>query len=162
MLLIGSYLGVTVFFQYFRIVGDAVQTPLAYFWTWDMFPNYDCFSVRSVGVARTASGRYVRLFPGPTERFRWGAADALSRTDRYPEAGARLIRNIIARRGDADSTDRIVHAYLIEQYWPVSFNYPPPIFESLYDRPRPERRYWRVLREWDVSDSRIVDPGAGS
>lgn len=162
VLFIGLYLGLTAFFQLAELDGDTLDTPFAYFWTWDMFPNHDCFSVRSTAIGRTASGRFVTIFPGPKQRFRWGAGSELTRTERRPESGERLIQSILAERKDADAADPIVHAYLLEKYWPVRFNTPEPLYEQLLGQPRPRRRYWRVVREFDVSDSRLLTPGARS
>ena len=48
---------------------------------------------------------------------------------------------------------RIVQVYVIEKYWPLRFNFPNELYESLYGQPRPDRQYWRVIREFDVPES---------
>jgi len=162
VLVIGLYLGLTGYFLLFQILGVPVESPVGYFWTWDMFPTHECFSVRSVAIGRTATGKFVKIFPGPAQRYRWGAGGGLTRTERNPDAGERLIQKTLTLRADADASDPIVYAYLMEQYWPVRFNYPDKLYDSLYDRPHPNRRYWRIVREFDVSNSRLVSPGAGT
>ena len=81
VLFIAAYLSLSAFYFVRHAMGDSVSHPLAYFWTWDMFPNYPTESIRRWAVGETASGAYVKLLPNSAHRFRWGVHNDATRFD---------------------------------------------------------------------------------
>ena len=157
--LIVLYLGCTAFYLYRQVVGDVGGSPFAYFWTWDMFPNYPAESSRRIVVGETKGGRFVRLLPGERDRFRWGRAGDGTRFD-IDRRGGFLMRVIdirVARYGESKSDDRLERVYLVEHYWPLRFNLPDDIYQSAYSEPNPERKYWRIIGEFPVSKDGSVE-----
>jgi hypothetical protein len=154
-LFIVVYLGVLLGFLGLYAWGDAYSHPVAYFWTWDMFPGYECFSFRRTAVGKTASGRYVELLPGPMQKFHWGVRRDLTRVEllRTRAALRPAVTDVLRRTAAAYADDPVRHVYLLEQYWPARFNYTDRAYERLYGEPKPRRRYWKVFEEYDVPAS---------
>ena len=153
-----GYLTISVGFLGLQVLGDVSLHSIAYFWTWDMFPDYACLSTRRLAVGRTHRGQYVAVFPGPGQQFRWGLHQDFSRVelDRLPGTNRRVIEETLRRTAAAHAADPIETVTVIEQYWPARFNYPPALYETLYGQPRPDRRYWRVVEQLNDS-GRFLD-----
>ena len=166
VLVIVGYVWLTGYFLVRQVLGDTSAGPVAYFFTWDMFPNYPTESSRRLAVGVTARGGYVRLFPNPHHRFRWGVKGDLTRLDlnRRLRHFRRAAQDAAGSYQPADPNDRLVRLYLVERYWPVTFNLP----EELYRKQKagfveestggkPQRSYWRILETADVSAEGTVE-----
>lgn len=157
LLIAASYVSISGFFLVRYVVGDLVPHPIAYFFTWDMFPYHLSVSYRRVAVGRTASGRYVQLHPSPLDHYRGGLHRDLTHVELeragafYRIAAERALTLAAARFPD----DPIAHVYLFERYWPAKFNYPDDLYEDWSGEPHPHRHAWRLRDEFDV-------PTAGS
>ncbi len=145
------YATVTLWFFGRHAVGDAVGGPVAYLFTWDMFPNYPAWSARRVALVETESGRYFQILPTRHEQFRRGSQRTHSRLD--------LPRNDNALRQAAEVAltefrglpiavdDPPSYVFLIEQFWPVRFNLPDDLYEAAYNTENPRRKSWRIVDE---------------
>ena len=77
LLFCAAYLLATVWFGLRHVLGDSLSHPLAYFFTWDMFPGYRDGIVPAMVVglhpADKQDDRFVKcLLPVADSRFRWG------------------------------------------------------------------------------------------
>jgi len=155
---IAAYLAAIAFYFYPHVLGDSAKRRDAYFWTWDMYPGYDAESVRRLVVAETDEGRYVRLFPSPRHRFRWGLNGDKTRLDldRRTTHLRRVVEDELSRGRRLDTEERVTRVYAVEQYWPVRFNLDDDLYRAVYDEPNPRNRYWRVIGEADVDGDRQV------
>lgn len=169
IVVIGAYLLLTVFYLGRHALGDSASGPLAYCFTWDMFPNYPTESSRRWAIGETASGKYVKLVPNDRQRFRWGVDDDITRFDidrRLPflrAAAAEAVRDYNATA----KGDPIRHVYLAETYWPQKYNLPQPLSRQFYwdkvidstywatptsEESRPHPTYWRLIDEVAVDE----------
>ena len=146
------YSAVTFGFLALHAVGDQGWYPTAYFFTWDMFPIYYYEASRRIAVGRTRGGQYVRLHPGPFDRFRGGVHADLTKVDldRSGRLFRRAVEHTLAMTSERQRLDPVTHVFLLEQYWPEKFNLPPDLYEAWAGAPRPDRKYWRVTGEFDV------------
>lgn len=158
--LIAAYLASTAWFQFLHVLGDSTAHPVSYFWTWDMFPGYRSGSRRREAVGRTKNGKYIRLYPGRSERYRGGVHSDLTRLDILPTVESEPVRSLFRRAVEstlkqarhAHRDDPLVHIHLFERYWAPRFNLPDDLYESSYDDPRPrhKREYWRSVGEANI------------
>lgn len=156
-LVIGSYVGVSVIFLALHVLGDTRRYAVGYYFTWDMFPYFYCESTRTLAVGRTASGQFLELVPGPSERFRGGVQGDLNRADLDREGTffRRLAERAARRVNERESFDPVVHVYLFENFWPAKFN----LTDNLYQRWAAEEKpsvwqHWRLRGEFDVPAER--------
>lgn len=147
-----AYLGVNAFFLARYAVGDVLPHPIAYFFTWDMFPGHYCESTRKVAVGRTEEGRFVQLVPGPLDQYREGTGGDLTRVDldRTGRDFRRLAEHALQQSREIRSDEPIVHVYLFEKFWPNKFNLPDDLYQSYAGEPKPSRHSWRLLGEFDT------------
>jgi hypothetical protein len=153
VLFILAYLSGTGYYLGLHILGDTAFHPIGYLFTWDMFPSFYTQSTRKVAVARTAEGKYLQVHPGPYEQFRGGVARDMTRVDieRSTPFFEQAVAQTLRRTAAADRDDPVVHVYLFEQYWPYKFNRP-----ASSPGETAQRRYWRLLKEYDVSEGALV------
>ncbi len=147
-----GYLLANGWFLYRSAVGDTYSSPIAAMMTWDMFPNYQTKSQRSFAVGKTRQGRHIDLLNELDQRFHWGQDQSLLRTD-IDRSGALLksaVQRELARDRLQNADDPVEHVYLIEEYWPARFNLPDQLYRREYDGDKPDRRYWRVVAEFDA------------
>ena len=163
-LAIALYLTALAGFLLQSALGDAGLYPVSYFFTLDSFPSYYTESLRRVAVGRTASGRFVELHPSPFQQYRGGVHGELTRVDLerrglfYRAAVEQALQRC---RRDAD--DPVQQLTLLEQFWPAKFNYPDELYKSWWGSPKPDRRSWRLVDEFDVVDGRLRDrPARGN
>lgn len=155
-----AYLAALAGFLCLQALGDSGLAPLSYFFTWDMFPSYRSESFRRIAVGETASGKFVRVHPGPIQQCRGGVRGNLTRVELerrgffYHAAIEQTLKTTVASRRN----DPVRHVYLFERYWPAKFNYPPDLYKAWSGREKPNRSYWRLIEEFDVSEAR---PGDG-
>lgn len=151
VLLIVSYLATSGWFLLLHILGDSGSTPFAYFWTWDMFPNYPAESNRRAIMGRTDTEEWVRLFPNPRNRFRWGVRGDVTRLDlnHTPQ----FARAAAEQALESHPSQRLTEVKLVEQYWPAKFNLPDGLYGAVYGSENPQRRSWRVVASWSVDDN---------
>jgi hypothetical protein len=154
LLVIAAYLGASGWYFYRHALGDAAAEPAAYLFTWDMFPNYPSWSARRIAVAQTRSGRYLRILPSRGQQFRRGRDGEHSRFDlpRSDAAFQQAVDRTLRTHWPIDPADPVVYVFLLEQYWPVRFNLPDDLYESVYGEPNPRRRSWRIIAESPVSE----------
>ena len=155
-LAIALYLATHAVFLLQGAVGDSGLFPASYFFTWDMFPSYYTESSRRVAVGRTASGRFVLLHPSPFQQYRGGVHGDLSHVEL--ERRGLFYRAAVEQtlqRSPLDADDRVQHAWLFEQFWPVKFNYPDALYVSWFGARKSDRRCWRLVGEYDVVDGRL-------
>src|SRR5262245_12025516 len=81
LLFITAYLAATAWFLWEHALGDSVSHPIAYFFTWDMFPGYYTESLKRFAVGRTKAGQRLLLHPSPFEQFCGGIRGDLTRID---------------------------------------------------------------------------------
>ena len=148
---IACYLATLGTFFTWHAAGDWGVHPVAYFFTWDMFPSFYTESLRRLAVGRTADGRFVQVYPGPFDRYRGGVGNDLPRgdLDRSGNSFRLLATKTVDRTRDAHRDDPIVHVYLLERCWPEKFNLPADLYESWWGGPRPDRSCWRLREEFD-------------
>lgn len=144
--------------------------PIAYFFTWDMFPGYGCYSQRRMAIGQTAGGEYVKLYPAFQQQFRRGVQRRpvlpAGTDDRDPGGYARadldrsglrfrqLVDHELRRVAPTLQADPVVRVYLLEVYWAKRLNLPEDLSEAV-DRERQHTgRYWRVVEEYEASDAR--------
>lgn len=146
------YLGVSAFFLLRYAVGDLLPHPVAYFFTWDMFPGHYCESTRKVAVGRTIGGKYVQLVPGARDQNREGIRGDLTRLDldRTSRDFRRMSETALKCNVASQAEDPIAHVYLFEKYWPNKFNLPDDLYVSFAGEPKPSRQFWRLLDEFDA------------
>jgi hypothetical protein len=141
---IGAYLLLTAFYLGRHALGDSPGGPFAYFWTWDMFPNYPTESVRRLAIGETADGSFVTLVPKSTQQFRWGVHNDVTRFDidrRLPilrQAAADLARDYNA----STTSNSIRNIYLADKYWPPKYNLPQPLYQDFYTDEVTGSIYW--------------------
>ncbi len=152
------YLAMGGMFFYFHLLGDSTKWPrMAYFWTWDMFPNYPSFSARRMALGQTQSGKFVKVFPTEKIRFRRGGHRHLTRFD-LPRNNAALriateqTLQAVSAVSPVAAKDRVTYVFLVENYWPVRFNLPDDLYQKTYDEENPHRRAWRILDEGSVEN----------
>lgn len=150
---IATYLTVNAFFLLRYAVGDVLPHPVAYFFTWDMFPGHYCESTRKIVVGRTEAGKYVQVVPGAADQYRDGAGGDLTRVDldRTGRDFGRLAEHALQSARGAQSDDPIEHVFLFEHYWPNKFNLPEDLYASFAGEAKPDRRFWRLREEFDVA-----------
>ncbi|RPI89998.1 MAG: hypothetical protein EHM42_02070 [Planctomycetaceae bacterium] len=118
------YLFVSVAILSLHLLGLSPGGPLAYAFTWDMFPGFQSQSTRRVAIGQTRSGRWIVLHPSGRQQFREGLWGDMSRADLeraalYFRAIAEQVRlQTLGERVD----DPLVRVILGEQYWPTKFN----------------------------------------
>ncbi len=158
---IAIYAGSMGLFFAFYALGDVPQHPIAYFFTWDMFPGFFTESSRRIAVGKTQSGRYLQLLPGAYQQYRGGVNAALTHLDLEREGAVfRAAANrALELAADSCRQDPIVHVYLLERYWPDKFNYPAAQYEAWFGTAKPKRHSWRLRDEFDVS---LAPPDAPS
>lgn len=161
LLFCAAYLGATAYFFARHVVGDSLSRPEAYFFTWDMFPDYETESTRRLVLGLTNRGRFIQLLPAEEHRFRWGIDGTVSRID-IDGRGVQLnapLRRRVALFNEGHPEDRIESVLLVEQYWPSRFNLPDDLYEDAFGEPHPHRRSWRIVRQTPVDEtgSRIDD-----
>ncbi|HEY2250216.1 MAG TPA: hypothetical protein VGH74_04105 [Planctomycetaceae bacterium] len=160
-LAIALYLAAHAGFLLQSALGDSGLFPVSYFFTWDMFPSYYTESSRRVAVGRTAAGRYFTLHPSRFQQYRGGVHGDLTRVELerrgvfYPAAVEQMLQ-----RSRLDPDDPLQEVWLFEQYWPAKFNYPDDLYESWWGSPKPDRRSWRLVGEFDIIDGRLQDKSA--
>src|SRR5262245_28566470 len=81
LLLISAYLAATAWFLWKHMLGDSVSHPIAYFFTWDMFPGYYTESLKRFAIGETTSGARLLVHPSPWDQFRGGIRGDLTRID---------------------------------------------------------------------------------
>jgi hypothetical protein len=151
--LITAYLGMGMLCLYSHLIGDTGRFALGYFWTWDMFPNYPSFSARRLAVGQTKSGQYVNVFPTANVRYRRGGQGDLTRFDlpRNDAALRNAVSDTLQANSPEDLADPVTYVFLIENYWPVRFNLPEDLYQSVYHGPNPHRQAWRIVDEGMVA-----------
>ncbi len=170
-----AYLSTTAFFLYRHALGDPLTHPIVYFWTWDMFPNYPTESHRRMIIGQTGDGRHVQLFPNRRHRFRWGVHGNVTRLDLtgqhvfFRDTALDAIR--LHEAACLDNPDlEIQRVYLVEQYWPVRYNFPDDLVSDLYEDESGGsystassspvetsiHKYWRVIEQADVGPEGTV------
>lgn len=158
---------------------------IAYMFTWDMFPHFHSWSVRRVAIGRTRGGRCLVLHPSDHAQFRAGVEGDLTRSDL--ERGGSSFRAVVegvrrATRGERRD-DPLTSVVLLEQAWPVKYNFDEASHRRWMGDPKPERwsgpgmtdavfappegvprAHWRVLEEYPVDEESPTDdePGGGS
>ena len=169
LLFIVVYLSLTGFYLVRHAIGHPLGHELAYFWTWDMFPNYSTESIRRRAIGETASGEYVMLVPNSRHRFRWGVHGDVTRLDidRRLLFFRRAAVDGIGRHNTSLPNDPVRYVYLAENYWPEKFNLPSDLYRSAYEDTTtgelywasaaergtvPTRTYWRILDEAAVAE----------
>ncbi len=145
------YFVVTVWFLGRHAVGDSVGGPLAYLFTWDMFPNYPAWSARRVALVETESGQYFQILPSRHEQYRRGSQRTHSRLDlpRNDDAfrqAAEVALNDF-RKSQAATDNPPTYVFLLEQFWPVRFNLPDDLYQAAYETENPRRKSWRIVDE---------------
>jgi hypothetical protein len=148
------------------VVGDTALFPLSYFFKWDMFPSHNTRGLRRVAIGRTVAGKYRQLHPSPFEQYRGGVHRDLTRVDLdarglfYRPTVEQTIKRTIA----SNSSDPVTHVYLFEKSWPAKFNYPANLYEAWSGTPRPDRVWWRLIDEFEVSaaGASLPPPGDGT
>jgi hypothetical protein len=156
LLVIAGYVAATGYFLARYALGDFVPHPIAYFFTWDMFPYHLSVSSRRVAVGRTASGKYVQLHPAPQHQYRGGVRGDLTHVELERAGGfyAAAVAEILPFAAAQNPDDPIVHIDLFERYWPAKYNYPDDLYEAWAGETHPHRYGWRLRAEFEV-------PGAG-
>ena len=148
-----AYLSTTAWFGLLHVLGDLVQDPTAYFFTWDMFPFYVTESTRPIAVGLTRSGEHLQLLPGPTQQFRWGLSGKATRSDL--DRSRRFLRSAVdhalKQTKTAQEDDPFVRVFVVEEYWPSRFNLTDDLYKAVYNEPNPRRKYWRILDEFEVT-----------
>lgn len=155
-------------------IRDATPTgPLAYAFTWDMFPSFATQSVRRVALGQTAAGDYVVLHPSPWSQFREGVQGDLTRAD-LDRAGSgfqTLVEAVRRRTRSQRRDDPLVRVLLCEQAWPVKFNLRDDHYTSVLGDAKPiempfgeplpallappagiPHATWRIVREYAVNE----------
>ena len=153
-----AYLGVTARYLYRQLMGDTVTTPFGALFTWDMFPNYGTHQYRRQAIGLTRGGKFVRLVPGPAQRYRTGLSDDLTRLDLFPSidipAGRAFFRkeveDALVRYARTEGADECTMVLLVESTHPVSFNLPDDLYVSEYGRRNPHRLTWRLVEQATV------------
>lgn len=158
---IAAYLGTTAFYLARHALGKPSPTPLGYCFTWDMFPWHYSESCRRVALGQRRSGEYVQLVPCGLQQFRGGVHGGLTRVDLDRRGGwfRPTVEQTLRLTGAGGGSDPVTQVWLCEEYWPVKFNLPPEVYVEQTGRPRPERRYWRVLGKFDWRDGGTVPAG---
>ncbi|HLJ12716.1 MAG TPA: hypothetical protein VKU82_16085 [Planctomycetaceae bacterium] len=134
-------------------LGDPALFPIAYFFTWDMFPSYDSQSFRRIALGKTATGKYVRLQPSSLQQYRGGVHGDLTRVDIerrglfYRSAVMQSLKSTFA----IQEHDPVARIFLFEEYWPAKFNYPDDLYKHWSGDEKPDRRFWRLVDEFDVA-----------
>jgi hypothetical protein len=159
LLFCAAYLLTTAWFTLRHVLGDSLSHPVAYFFTWDMFPGYVTESSRRMVVGHTQDERFVKLLPSESHRFRWGINNEVSRldVDRNAKNLEWAIEQSVGEYNDAHSKSPIKSVLIVEQYWPSRFNLPDDLHREHYGEPNPHRRYWRFL-EVSVGQAFQPDP----
>ena len=168
-LVIAVSIGINACYLARNIMGDVSSDPLAYFFTWDMFPGYGCTSQRRMALGRTASGGYVQLYPAFGQQFRRGVqrlpvlpgvADggdpggyARADLDRSGLRFRQLVDHELRRAAAQLQSDPVEHVYSLEVYWAKRLNLPGDLYESRSGSPKREERYWRVVDDYEVDDA---------
>jgi|GEM_PF-1897781 len=142
-----AYLFATAWFGVRHVLGDSLSHPGAYFFTWDMFPGYVTETSRRMVVGHTWDGRFVKLLPENSHRFRWGIHNDVSRVDidRNPRNLERAIERSVGEYNRAHAKSPIESVLVVEQYWPSRFNLPDDLYRQSYGEANPRRRYWRFI-----------------
>lgn len=163
LLFCAAYLAATAFFLGRQVLGDSIAQEASYFFTWDMFPDYETESARRMVLGLTDDGRFVQLLPAAEHRFRWGVDGTVSRIDidrRTPQLDEPLKRQI--DRFEERRPGNPIHSVLVvEQFWPNKFNLPGDLYESTYGERLPRRRHWRILLERPLNENGDDEHGVG-
>jgi len=167
------YLGLSAWFLWAQVRDATPAGPLAYAFTWDMFPSFATQSVRRVALGQTETGQYVVLHPSPWSQFREGVQADLTRADLDRSGGGfqALVESVRRRTRSQRTEDPVVRVLMCEQYWPVKFNlrdehYIPllgqgkpaelpfgePLPAVLAPPPGIPHAAWRVVREYTVDE----------
>ena len=157
--LIVAYLATTAHYVVRQFLGDTRTSPFGQLFTWDMFPNASAHDFRRQAIGLTRKGHFVRLVPGPGERFRGGRDRTMARLDYLPDVTSPFSRGFfrqavedeLVRCADAFRDDPITTVILAEGTWPVHFNLPDDWFQAEYGRPNPHRISWQVVDQATVS-----------
>lgn len=141
--LIATYLAASAYHLGRHALGDPYSHFTAYFWTWDMFPGFNCYSERRLALVETTDGRYLQVFPTPRQRYRGGVQGHLTRAD-LERSGAcwRHVARRETARFAAEHPGQMRQAWLVEEYWPVRFNLSDARYERVYGEANPRRRYY--------------------
>lgn len=151
VLFVAAYLAVTAWYLVRQIAGDPGRSPLAYFFTWDMFPSYETESVRRQILGFDAEGRAWRLVPGPGDRFRWGNHGDAARTDldRRDVLAHRAAEVELRRWRTRAGAPTLVRVAIVERYLPLSQNVDrTPTLDTIGQGEA--RWYWRTVAEADL------------
>jgi len=168
-LFIGLCVSLNLYYLTQNLIGDLPSGPLAYFFTWDMFPGYGCVSQRRMALGKTHSGEFVKLYPTFGQQFRRGvqrlpvlpaAIDpddlgGYSRAD-LDRSGLRfrqLVDHELLQAEPQLQNDPVEHVYLLETYWAKRLNLPDDLYLSWSGSPKPEGRYWRVVDDYTASQT---------
>jgi hypothetical protein len=151
----GVYLAALAGFLVQSVVGDTALFPLSYFFKWDMFPSHNTRSLRRVAVGLTAAGKFVELHPSPFEQYRGGVHADLARIelDGRGYFFRSTVEQIVSLTNASRPADPVMHVYLFEKSWPAKFNIPPDLYETWSGTPKPDRAAWRLVVEFDVTES---------
>ena len=151
-LVVATYLILTGYFFLRHAIGDSASHPLAYFFTWDMFPSYSCTSHHRVAIAETQQGRIVELMPGPLTSYRSDRSGELHRFDMFTDIESEPVqsqlRKLLEREVShfhSSSSDRINSVILLEEFWPAKFNMSESLYLDTYGEEHPGRSEWRVV-----------------
>ena len=155
VVLILCYLGAGTFFLYCHLLGETRGLPWAYYWTWDMFPNYPSFSARRMALGETKSGEFVQVFPTNKIRYRRGGSGDLTRYD-LPRNDATLkyaVAEALKETPPAEEEDPVTYVFLVEEYWPVRFNLPDDLYQESFGEENPRRHAFRIIDEGPVNEA---------
>lgn len=152
-LFIVAWLGVVAWHLGRQIAGDPSPSPAAYFWTWDMYPNYRTESVRREILAETADGQTIRLLPDESDRFRWGNRGDATRFDLDQRSAVleRSIHSALSRRRQRTSGSQspVVRIRVAEEFRPMRRNVESQ--DEAGPIPGAAKSSWRVSAEADVA-----------
>lgn len=155
-----GYILVTLHFGIRHVLGDSLSHPLAYFFTWDMFPGYRTESSRRTVIGVTREDKAVQLLPAVSHRFRTGINRDVPRIDidKNPRNLLPAVEDALKNYNRLHAAAPIRNVFVVDRYWPSRFNLPDDLYRQAYAEPNPRRRYWR-LAELNITPD---EAGAGA